>query len=92
MPKKKKPNTAKSPPAIKHPPIESTPKRKAIKKELELAEKASRALKSIREKQKRFEMAMNGDGDALMGCMYDAGMIGKEELEDYHKIKEKYGD
>lgn len=71
---------------------EMSKKRKATKEELEWIEEASRALKSMREKRKQFKMATNGDGDALMGCMYEAGMIGKEELEDYYKIKEKYGD
>jgi hypothetical protein len=72
--------------------VEMSKKRKATKEELELIEEASRALKLMREKRKRFEMAMNGNGDAMMGCMHEAGMIGKEKLEDYHKIKEKYGD
>ncbi len=50
------------------------------------------ALQSLRKREERYKRAINGDSDALMECMYEAGMFSKEALDDYYKIKERYGD
>ncbi len=49
-------------------------------------------IEKIRNREDRFQRATNGDPDALMECMCEAGMFSKESLRDYYKIKEMYPD
>jgi hypothetical protein len=49
-------------------------------------------LTSILEKINLLKNMNNGDCDALMELSYMYGMHTKEELEDYYKIKEEYGE
>ena len=48
--------------------------------------------KSALAKSERFRKAMAGDCDAIVECMYHAGMCDQEALKDYYRIKEEYGE
>lgn len=63
-------------------------KRKVVKEEILRQESLS---KSLRFKVELFERAMKGDADAIVECSYAFGLCSKESLDDYYKIKERYG-
>lgn len=51
----------------------------------------SRAETTICARFEKWQKMLEGDPDALWECMLDRGMCSKEDLNEYHKNKERVG-
>jgi hypothetical protein len=58
----------------------------------EKLEKREKLIKSLNERVERWKRMEQGDEDALWECMYDRGMCSKEDLNEYHRRKNDFGD